>query len=363
MVEERKYHIALSLLSGIGPIKAKTLAAYCGGAEAVFNERTKALAAIDGIGAMRVKNLDRDAALARAEQELEFMERECVQMHYYQDLNYPSRLKFCEDGPIVLYSKGRINFEKRNIAVVGTRKASLYGKQITQRFISDLVSLDVQIVSGLAHGIDKEAHESALKNNLSTIAVMGHGLEYVYPAVHRGLADRMLQNGGLVSEFISKTPGDPSNFPKRNRIVAGLSEATVVIESTQSGGSMITANIANDYNRDVFAFPGNVDQLSSSGCNNLIRRDKAHLITCADDMVEILGLELDESSGSIQTSLFHDLSEPEVEIINIIKTKKVISIDELSYQMKMTSSKLSLYLFNLEIKSLIKSLPGKKYSL
>jgi DNA processing protein len=347
MVEEKIYQIALSLLAGIGPIKAKTMATHCGGAEAVFKESLKALGAIEGIGAIRVKNMDRNFALKRAEEEFVFMEHSGVKMHYYQDANYPSKLKFCEDGPVVLFSKGDINFEKQNVAVVGTRKATSYGKELTQKLIADLVQLDVQIISGLAHGIDKEAHEAALKNNLTTIAVMGHGLEYVYPAAHKGLADRIMQNGGLISEFISYTPGDPSNFPKRNRIVAGLADATVVVESTQTGGSMITANLANDYNRDVFAFPGNVNQASSSGCNNLIRRDKAHLITCADDMLEILGLELDESSGAIQTSLFNDIGGPELEIINLLKAKKVISIDDISYQMKMTSSELSLYLFNL----------------
>jgi DNA processing protein len=363
VVEEKIYKIAISLLPGIGPVKAKTMVAACGGLEGFFKESKAALGKIEGIGSIAANGLNRKAALMRAEKELAFTEKEGIRIYGYQDLDYPAKLKFCVDAPLVLFTKGNVNFTKQNIAIVGTRKATAYGKQITDQFVKDLVPHDVQIVSGLAHGIDKEAHEAALRHDLPTIAVLGHGLDLIYPAAHKGLARRMLERGGLVTEFISETPGDPSNFPKRNRIVAGLSSATVVVESALKGGSLITANLAIDYNRDVFAFPGNVTNLSAQGCNHLIRSQRAHLITCAEDMIEVLGWDLNPSNFSVQRDLFPETTPIEQKIISVLKNQEKATIDIITHHTKIPSSELSLHLFNLEMKGLIQSLPGQRFEL
>jgi len=364
-VDERIYKIALSLLQGIGISNTKTLAAYVGGCEAVFTKTEKEIAKLSEIGLGKVKKFNRAAAIERAKQEVAFMDENGVQLHYYQDANYPSSLKFCEDGPIVFFSLGNVQFKKQNIAIVGTRKISPYGKKMTQDLVRDLAPRDVQIISGLAHGIDKEAHEAALENELSTVAVLGHGLELIYPAAHKSLAAKMLVKGGLITEFLSYTPGDPSNFPKRNRIVAGLADATVVIESAITGGSLITANLALGYNRDVFAVPGNVDRPFSAGCNHLIRSQKAHLITCASDMNDVMGWEeVDEEEGAVQEDLFDSFVFEEQEIISSLKKAKVgLPIDELALEVNLSSSELSLHLMNLEMKGKVESFGGKSYRL
>lgn len=364
-MDERIYKIALSLLQGIGISNTKTLAAYVGGCEAVFTKTEREISKLSEITLSKVKKFNRAAAIERAKQEVEFMDENGVQLHYYQDANYPSSLKFCEDGPIVFFSLGNVQFNKQNIAIVGTRKISPYGKNMTHDLVRDLAHRDVQIISGLAHGIDKEAHEAALENKLSTIAVLGHGLELIYPAAHKSLAAKMLAKGGLITEFLSYTPGDPSNFPKRNRVVAGLADATVVIESAITGGSLITANLALGYNRDVFAVPGNVDRPFSAGCNHLIRSQKAHLITCASDMNEVMGWEeIDEEESYDQSDLFDSFVFEEQEIISSLKkVKEGLPIDELALDVNLSSPELSLHLMNLEMKGKVESFGGKSYRL
>lgn len=363
-MDERVYKIGISLIQGIGIIKTKTLVAYLGGAKAFFEADEKDIAAQAKISLKKVRSFKRSEALKRAEQEVAFMDNNNVQLHYYLDANYPPALKFCDDGPIVLYSKGNINFNKENVAIVGTRKATAYGKKLTADLVKDLSKLDIQIISGLAHGIDKEAHQAAIENNLPTIAVLGHGLELIYPAAHKNLANQMMENGGVVTEFISYYPGDPSNFPKRNRIVAGLSQATVVIESAQTGGSLITANLAHDYNREVFAFPGDINRPYSSGCNNLIQRNIAHLITSADDMFAIMDWEIDDRVEVVQSDLFEAMTQDEEKICKALKTAQdSLHIDDLSHAVEMSTSELSLHLFNLEMKGTINALAGKKYRL
>ncbi len=362
-MDKRVFQIALSLLHNVGPIKAKSLVKNLGGIEALFKESDHALSKVDGLNATIVGKLNREEAIVRAEAELNFIEKNGIDLFYYEDKRYPTKLKYCADGPIVLFTKGNVNFNQRNISIVGTRKISPYGRKMTQKLVEDLKDFGIQIISGLAHGIDVEAHRSALQNGMSTLGVLGHGLDTMYPAVHRPIAIEMLDKGGLVTEFVSQTPGDPSHFPRRNRIVAGLSQATVVVESTESGGSLITANLANDYNRDVFAFPGDVNRPTSKGCNNLIRRDKAHLITNADEMLEVLGWNTDDNAFQTQTNLFNELNEEEEQIINVFMEKGELDIDNLSFSTKMKSSELSLHLFNLEMKGVVKSSPGKKYAL
>lgn len=360
-VEDKIYEIALSILSGIGPKRAKNLVYHTGSAKAVFKEKLSTLALIDGIGSIRANRLNRKAALLRAEKELKFIAKNKINVHYYKEKNYPAHLRYCDDSPIILYSLGAINFELPSLSIVGTRKATPYGKKLTTSLINDLALLNVQIISGLAHGIDHCAHQQALKSNLPTVAVLGHGLDYIYPAAHKGLAAKMLENGGLITEFLSETPREPSNFPKRNRIVAGISDATVVIESGLKGGSLITANLANDYNRDVFAFPGGINQPYSTGCNSLIKQNKAHLVTSAQDIIEYLGWEKIEKEKVIQTSLFESMSSNENKIYSLLPKNESRHIDYLIDHTQMILEELSLHLFNLEMKGNVVSLPGKRY--
>lgn len=358
------YEIALGLLNGIGPKKAKLLVSYIGSVEGVFKEKKAALGLIPGIGTMTVNQLNRTACIERAERELLFMEKQGVISHFYKDESYPKKLKQCDDSPIVLFSKGDINFNTRkNIAVVGTRKSTAYGKQMTRDFIHGLKDLDVQIVSGLAFGIDIEAHKAALEFGIPTIGVLAHGVDNLYPVGHKPTAIKMQENkGGIISEFLSETIAEKENFPKRNRIVAGMCDATIVVESSQKGGSLITAGLANDYNRDVFAFPGNADKFSSVGCNYLIQKNRAHLITSTQDMIDIMGWDNSVKAANIQTDLFTNYSKEEQLILDILREKGTTQIDDLCNLCDLSTSVLSVQLFNLEMKGAIRSLPGKKYA-
>lgn len=363
-VEEDVYKIALNQMQRLGIVKTKTLVAYAGGPKAFFDLSDKELSDCSGAPLIHIKKYKRKAALDRADEELKFMQENGINYHYYQDNNYPSALKFCDDGPMLIFSKGNIRFDQINVAIVGTRKCTSYGKKLTHQLIQDLRPHRVQIISGLAHGIDKEAHEAALDNELSTIAVLGHGMDLIYPAAHRKLAERMLENGGLITEFMSRTPGDPSHFPRRNRIVAGISDATIVMESAASGGSLITANMANGYNREVFAFPGNVDRSSSEGCNNLIKQNKAHLATSAGDIASIMEWEEAKHDTLSQIDIFEAMTIDETKLVNIIRQENEnIHVDTLGKAAKMNGTELSLHLFNLEMRGVIQSLPGKMYRL
>ena len=362
-MDNRIYQIALSALPGIGPAKSKKLLEVIGDLEGVFTEKKKTLDTIDGFRPGQLTNINRKQVLIRAEQELEFIEKNKVQLYYFIDPNYPKNLANCGDAPIVLYTLGNVRFNQKNLSIVGTRKSTSYGKKMCEELVKDLAPNGIQIISGLAHGIDKVAHEAAIRNSLPTVGVLGHGLDSMYPAAHRPLAKRMMENGGLVTEFMSGVPGDPGNFPKRNRIVAGLSVATVVVESSETGGSMITANLAFDYNREVFAFPGNADRNTSSGCNNLIKRSKAHLITSADDLSKVLEWEIIEKENTIDQSLFEDLSEMEQQVYKQFDGQSDLNTDDIAVKTGLSSSELSLHLFNLEMRGVIKSLPGRRYIL
>ena len=356
--------MALSILNGLGPVRSRLLMAAVGSVEGIFLEKEASLEKIEGLSANAIAGLDREKAIARAQQELEFIEANNVQLHFYKDANFPKALNQIPDCPVVLYTIGKVNFNQTNIAIVGMRKSTNYGKKLCDQLVKDLAPYQVQIVSGLAHGIDKAAHEAAIHNDLPTLGVLGHGLDTMYPAAHRPLAKRMLDNGGLVTEFMSGVVGDPANFPKRNRIVAGLCQATIVVESTETGGSLITANLANDYNREVFAFPGAVDKETSKGCNNLIKRDRAHLITSAEDIVRVLDWdEKEHASDEKMNKLFEDLDEAEQLIVKCFEGIHDIDFDSLAIKTGMNSSELSVQLFNLEMKSIVKALAGKRYSL
>lgn len=360
-----KYKIGITLIPGIGDVLAKNLISYCGSIEGVFKEKKTKLQKIPGIGLVLADAIRNHNVLERAEQEIKFIEKYKISPLFYMDEEYPQRLKHCHDSPVMLYYKGKANLNTiRIVSIVGTRNATLYGKKICQDLVAGLADHDVLIASGLAYGVDICAHKAALANGLPTIGVLAHGMDKIYPAVHRSIAEKMLANGGLLTEFLSQTQPDRENFPKRNRIVAGMADATIVVESKDEGGSLITADIANSYNRDVFAFPGRVDDEHSVGCNRLIKNNKAALIESAADVIRLMGWEKQKKKqkAAQQKTLFLNLS-PEEETVVAILRDKPISIDELCFTAKLNMSKVSLLLLNLELTGVVRSLPGKVYSL
>lgn len=358
------HQIALTQISGVGDITARNLISYCGSAEAVFNTKTKNLLKIPGVGIKTVESLQDGEALRRAEKELKFIERYDIEAYFYTDPQYPKRLKNCVDAPILIFFKGNCDLNKQRIInIVGSRKATDYGKEFTRHFIEEIQQYNPVIVSGLAYGIDVTAHKEALKSGLATIGVLAHGLDKIYPAIHRGIAQKMLENGGLLSEFLSESNADRENFPKRNRIVAGIADATIVVEAGKSGGALITADIANSYNRDVFAVPGRVNDEFSVGCNNLIRDNKAQMITSANDFVSFMLWEDKVLLKNKSFSLFPDLNEQERVIFDVISSEKTICIDDLMAKCNFSSSLMSKILLQLEFNGMIKQLPGKFYVL
>ena len=269
----------------------------------------------------------------------------------------------CHDHPIILYSKGKINANpSRVLSIVGTRRATPYGKEVTQQIIAGLKALNVLVCSGLAFGIDAEAHQASIKNNLQTIGTVAHGLNMIYPREHVGLAKQMEENGGVISEFISGTIANKENFPRRNRIVAGMSDATLVVESKRRGGALITAYQASGYNRDVFAIPGKVTDVCSEGCNLIIQRNIATMIQSSDDIIKAMGWESTPKGSAPQMEMFIDLSENESQIRNIVTEQLSIRRDELSALVKLSSGEVASTLLSLELKGAIKSLPGGVYT-
>ncbi len=363
---ERHHQIALSMLQGVGPKTARLLVAYMGSATAIFESKSNIKTTVPGFSRERFRSLNRTKALLDADNTMNFIEKNNISTHFFASNDFPYRLKQCPDAPIVLYSKGKplLNYD-RSVAVVGTRNMTPYGKMIVHRLIDHLKSFDVQIVSGLAYGIDNEAHRRSVTNDLSTIGVLGHGLDRIYPARNRKTASDMLEarDSGLLTEFPHNTLPDRENFPQRNRIVAGMTDATIVVESGAKGGSLITAHLANDYNRDVFAFPGNIDQEFSKGCNSLIANNKAHLITCGKDLTNLLEWEKSGVRKPIQGSLFENLNGDEKKIVKLIKEFEKVSLDVLSFRLKQPVGLLSGLLLGLEIKGIVMMLPGQKYML
>lgn len=365
MLDNLKYKIALTLIPNIGDILAKRLVAYCGSVQAVFEEKKSSLEKIPGIGSMHSNAVVNHTIFELAEEEIKFIEKNNIQPLFYLDSDYPKRLTYCEDSPVMLYYKGNVNLNSEKIiSIVGTREATEYGKKMCEKLIADLAIHNVLIVSGLAYGIDICAHKAALDNGLPTVCTLAHGLDRIYPAIHKLTAQKMLENGGWLTDFTSKTAPDRENFPRRNRIVAGISDATIVIESKKSGGSLITADIANSYNRDVFAFPGRVDDVCSEGCNTLIKQNKAALIQSAADLIYILGWEQTKNvKAPQQKKLFLELSADEEVLVNVLKEKDSVTIDDLCFASKLPMSKVSGLLLTLEFSGIVKSLPGKAYRL
>ena len=370
MVDETlKYKIGITLIKGIGNNLAKNLIAYVGSVEGIFKEKQQNLAKIPGIGEVLSYEIVSQNVLPRAEQEIEFIEKNKIQTFYFADRDYPFRLKECADSPIMIYTKGNCDLNNgKFIGIVGTRNATETGKENCKNLINNLASVQPNsiIVSGMAYGVDICAHKSALDAGLPTIGVVGHGLDRIYPAAHRPTAVKMLQQGALLTEYLSQTTPDRPNFVQRNRIIAGLCDAIVVVESAARGGALITAEIANDYNRDVFAFPGRVTDEWSTGCNALIKNNKASLIESVDDILQFMNWEKQGSTNSpaIQTTLFDDLSDEEQEIVSALRQHPDgIQVNELAILMTKPFSKISSVLLQMEFKGIVKCLPGGIYKI
>lgn len=359
------YQVALTLVPNIGDVHAKALVNTYGDARSVFNAKKKDLENMDGIGAVRAKSIKNFTDFSSSEEEIRFVEKYKITPLFITDNNYPQRLLNCFDCPTLLYYRGNADLNtSRIISIVGTRNNSDYGKAVCEKFIEKLKEENVLVVSGLAFGIDTIAHRASLKNNLNTVAVLAHGLDRIYPSQNKSLAKQITEQGGLLTDFISNTNPDKQNFPRRNRIVAGMCDAVVVIESGKKGGSLITAELGNGYNKDVFAIPGRVTDSKSEGCNYLIKNNKAALINTADDFLELMNWSGQEKRAvKKQRELFIELSPDEKVVVDILQQQDAIHIDELYFKSGLNSSSVAAALLMLEMQNLIISLPGKVYRL
>ena len=360
------HRVALTLVPNIGPVQARILVDHFGDAPAVFKAKRSLLDKLEGIGEVRSASIKTFSNFKRAEEEISFIEKYKITPLFLTDEAYPRRLLHCYDPPTMLYYRGSAHLNaSKIIAVIGTRSKTDYGKQLTEKLVAELAHQQVVVVSGLALGIDAVAHRAAIKNNIPTVAVIAHGLDKIYPAEHTGLAkDILKESGGLLTEFMSSTKPDKHHFPSRNRVVAGICDATVVVETDVKGGSMITAELANGYNKDVFAFPGRTIDTKSAGCNYLIKNNKAILLTGAQDIIDTLGWsEKQRPPASRQKELFIQLSPEEQLMFDLLKEKASTHIDELRSRSRLSSSAAAAALLNLELQNLAASLPGKLYKL
>lgn len=364
MDRRKLYEIALTQVNGIGDVVGKKLVAYCGGAEAIFCESKKALMKIPGISENIVQSILSQQVIKRAEDEMLFIEKHEITPLFYLDVHYPKRLQHCHDSPMMLYYKGNADLNAAKVVgVVGTRNISDYGKCVTEQIIEDLSADNVLIVSGLAYGVDAMAHRSALKYNLATVGVLGHGMQTIYPAENRNLSLKMLEKGGVLTEFVSGTKPDRENFPQRNRIVAGMVDCLLVVESALKGGAMITAELANSYDREVFAVPGRVGDIYSEGCNHLIKINKANLITNADDMRYIMRWDVDTKVVTKQMRLFRDFSDDEKKVMDVFGNNKIVHLDDIIVATELSPSKIASVLLSLEFDGILTALPGKRYQI
>lgn len=354
--------LALQSVEGVGDIVAKKLITHFGNAETVLKAKSQQLAAIDGIGAVLLKNLKNPSIYHKAQSEMNFIQNNGISVAYFQEEMYPERLKHCFDSPLLLFSAGSMDWSNRKvISIVGTRQITSNGTEFCKQFIADLAPLDPIIVSGFAYGVDIVAHQLAMEHGLQTIGVLAHGLNQIYPKTHKKYMAKMELNGGFLTEFWSTSNPDKENFVRRNRIVAGMSEATVVIESAEKGGSLITANLANDYNRDVFAVPGRVSDKYSQGCNTLIKTQKAQLLTSAADLVYHLNWDLKPTTKSVQKQLFVSLDVEEQKVYDYLLQSGKEVLDTIALACDFPIYRLSGMLLNMELKGVIRPLPGKLF--
>ncbi len=359
------YFMALTKVKLVGAVTAKELVSHCGGAEEVFKASRQRLLRTPGVGQRVADNIMSFKDFSKVEKELTFIEKNQIQAHTYLEKSYPERLTYHNDSPLVLFQKGNATLNPpRTVAIVGTRKATPRGRAICEELVAGLAEYDVTINSGLAYGIDVTAHTKCVQLNIPTIGVLGHGLDRMYPHQHKSIAQKMLENGSLLTEFPSGTTPDKNNFPMRNRIIAGMSDAVIVVETKRSGGSIITAQIANNYNKDVFAVPGRLDDEYSVGCNFLIKTHKAALIESAADIGYIMRWDkLDGEQKNVQRKIFVNLTEGERKIVAILKEHETIGIDKIVHLLKSSTSQLAPKLLEMEFKGVIKTLPGSRYTL
>jgi DNA processing protein len=361
---ELYYTLALTQVEGIGNIMSKKLLMHFGNAEKIFQAKKSQLLAIENIGKITYEKLQNKTAFEKAERELKFISDNAIQTYFYLDSNYPERLKHCFDSPLLLFSSGEMQWQQQKIiSIVGTRQITNYGSDFCKKLIEELAPLQPTIISGFAYGVDITAHIAAMDNGLQTIGVLAHGLDQIYPRSHSKYRKEIEKNGGLLTEFLSNSNPDRENFVKRNRIVAGMSEATIVIESAEKGGSLITAQIACDYNRDVFALPGRTTDKYSQGCNTLIKTQKAMMITSAADIIYNLNWDIPTSkkNKTIQRQLFISLSEEEQLLYNYLQKQGKQLLDVIALECNLPIFKTSSVLLNMELKGVIRPLPGKLF--
>lgn len=358
------YAIALTRVPGIGAVQAKILLEHLGSPKGIFEAPKKNLEKIEGIGIIRAHAIKSFADFTTAEHELAFIEKYKIQPIVLNDPAYPKRLLQCYDPPTLLFYRGNTSLNaERIVSIIGTRNHTEYGKLQTELLVNDLRDHNIVVVSGLAYGIDAIAHKSCVQHNIPTIGVLAHGLNKIYPSQHTSLAKQMIVNGGILTEFGMNTKPDRHNFPRRNRIVAGMTDCTIVVETAARGGSMITAELANGYNRDVFALPGRTIDPKSSGCNYLIKNNKAILLENADQLLEIMGWKPAKQRRKQQKELFVELTPDEQVIMEILKEKDSVHIDEIYQKCGLSSSSVAAAMLNLEFQNIVSSLPGKLYKL
>lgn len=360
--EELVSVLALQKVEGVGDIIAKKLMSHFGSAQEIFSSDGQKLKSIEHVGPALVRKLKDKSVFAKAEAEAKFIADSGIKVTTFRDGDYPERLKHCVDGPLLLFSTGNINLKDRKIlSIVGTRQVTAHGADFCRKLIADLVPWNPIIVSGFAYGVDIIAHQAAIENGLQTIAITGNGLNHVYPKPHKKFVKPINENGGFMTEFWSHYFPAPENFVRRNRIVAGMSEATVVIESAEKGGSLITANLANDYSREVFAVPGRVTDTFSQGCNKLIKTQRAHLLTGVEDLVYVLNWDLETDSKPVQKQLFVSLSDEEQSIYDFLARNDKQLLDILSLECGIPIHRLSSVLLTMELKGVVRPLPGKLF--
>jgi DNA processing protein len=349
-------------MPNFGYKRIRTILNHIKSLEEFFKLKQKDFLQIPGINEKLVRQINREDALRKAESYANYLIKHNHTSHFYLDNSFPKKLNQCEDAPLLLFTKGNVDLnQSKTVAIVGTRNATSYGKQICEDLINAFQQKNILVVSGLAYGIDIHVHQLCVRNGIPTLGVLGHGLDSLYPSTHKKTAKEMLENGGLLTEFLPGTKPDRENFPMRNRIVAGMCDATIVVESGEKGGSLITAELANDYNRDVFAFPGDITREYSKGCNKLIQENKAHLITSAQQFLN--NMSWNQENQAKQLDLFTSLSADEKTIVSCFKEKLELSFDNLICLTKFSFSELSSLLLNLEFSGLIKPFPGKFYRL
>jgi len=364
--QELVHRIALSMLKGIGPVNARNLVAYCGGVEPIFTDKKlkNTLEKVPGIGPKLITSITDKKVISAAEKEVEYIRKHKLRALFYLDPEYPRRLKQAEDAPVIMFVSGRADLDAEHmVSIVGTRTPTEQGKRLCVELVEGLKECKATIVSGLAYGIDIVAHRTALKNDMPTIGCVAHGLDKLYPAEHAASAKEMVKHGALVSELPSGSPFAPGNFPARNRVIAGLSDCTIVVESGPKGGSLITTDIASSYDREVFAYPGRPTDPRSEGCNKLIQQNKAALITNAKDVITMMEWLPKKKKAPVQAALFADLLPDEQTLVDIIKAQGSAHIDELCVKSKWAQGKVSGLLLNMEFNGVVRSLPGKVYQL